>query len=43
MEQSLENDNKISEICDIVMNEFVMEENNVEENFAINLNSQFET
>jgi hypothetical protein len=30
MEQSLENDNKISETCDIVMNEFVMEEHNVE-------------
>jgi hypothetical protein len=43
MEQSLENDNKISETCDIVMNDFVMEENNVEEEFVINLNLQSKT
>jgi hypothetical protein len=37
MEQSLENENRISETCDVVMNELnVMEENNVEEEFPIN-------
>jgi hypothetical protein len=34
MEQSLENEKKKSETCDVVMNELnVMEENNVEEFF----------
>jgi hypothetical protein len=42
MEQSLENDNKINETCDIIMNEFVIEKNNVEEEFTINPNLQFE-
>jgi len=43
MEQSSKNENKISETCDIARNEVVMEENNVEEGFTINLSLQFET
>jgi hypothetical protein len=31
MEHSLENENNVSETCDIFMNEVVMEEENVEE------------
>jgi hypothetical protein len=30
------NQNRISETCDIVMNEVIMEENNVEEKFEVN-------
>ncbi len=37
MEQSLENEKKKIETCDVVMNEWnFMEENNVEEFFSIN-------
>jgi hypothetical protein len=39
----IKNDNKINETCDIFMNEFVMEENNVKEKFAINLSLQSKT
>jgi hypothetical protein len=42
MEQSSKNENKISETCDIVRNEVVMEETNVKEGSTINLSLQFE-
>ncbi len=42
MEHSLENENKLNETCDIFMNEIFMEEQNVEEQFEINPNMEFE-
>ncbi len=43
MENSLENENKLSETCDIFMNDFFMEEQNVEEQSKINPNLKFGT
>ncbi len=43
MEHSLENENKLNETCDIFINETFMEEQNVEEQFEINLSLEFET
>jgi hypothetical protein len=37
MEQSSKNENKINEICDIFINEVVMEENDMEEKSKVNL------
>jgi hypothetical protein len=42
MKHALKNDNKISDTCDIFMNEVVMEENNVEEELKLNPSLQSE-
>ncbi len=43
MEQSSKNENKINEICDIFINEVVMEENDMEEKSKVNLSLQSKT
>jgi hypothetical protein len=42
MEHSSKNENKLSETCDIFMNEVIMEKQNVEEQSKINPNLEYE-